>query len=79
MIIRHSARKHGIPDEDIVTAVGSPILSGSLDDENPQRILILGFDTHGRVIELVVLVHDDGTEEAIHAMKARKKYLDLIP
>ncbi|GAB3534901.1 hypothetical protein GCM10027403_11740 [Arthrobacter tecti] len=61
-----------------MAAAGSPILSGSLDDENPSRVLILGFDTHGRVLELVVLIHDDGAEEAIHAMKARRRYLDLI-
>lgn len=79
MRIRHSARKHGIRDEDIIAASGSPILSGPLDDDSPQRVLILGWDTHGRVLELVVLIHDNGTEETIHAMKARQKYLDLLP
>ena len=36
-------------------------------------------DTHGRLLEIVVLLLDDGTELAIHAMKARTQYLDLLP
>lgn len=78
VIVRPSARKHGLADEEIITAAMSPLLSGPLDDENPQRNLVLGFDTHSRVLELVILIHDDGTEEVIHAMKARRKYLNLL-
>lgn len=50
-----------------------------LDDDNPQRVLRLGFDTRGRLLEVVVLLWDDGTEELIHCMRARKKYLRLLP
>ena len=32
-----------------------------------------------RLLEIVVLFLDDGTELAIHAMKARTQYLDLLP
>lgn len=78
VIIRRSARKHGITDVDIRAAANSPVLSGPLDDEHPQRVLILGFDTHARMLELVILRYDDGTEEVIHAMKARRTYLDLL-
>lgn len=38
----------------------------------------LGFDTHGRLLELVVLVWDDGSEELIHAMKCRPQYLGML-
>lgn len=78
VIIRQSARKHGVADDDIQSAFNTPILSGPLDDEHPQRVLLLGFDSRARVLELVVLHYDDGTAEVIHAMKARKSYLDLI-
>lgn len=61
MIIRRSARKHSIADNDIRAAADSPLLTGPLDDEHPQRVLVLGFDTHTRVLELVVLHYDDGT------------------
>lgn len=67
MIIRSSARKHEIEDDDIVAASSEPIVSGPLDDGTPQRELRIGFDTRARLLEAVVLVWDDGTEEAIQA------------
>jgi hypothetical protein len=39
----------------------------------------LGFDTTGRLLETVVLVFESGHQLVIHAMPARKKYLDLLP
>lgn len=78
MIVRPSARKHGISDEDSTAAASSPLVSGPLDDENPQRQLRIGFDTQGRLLEIVVLVWDDSTEEVIHAIKCRPQYRDLL-
>ena len=49
------------------------------DDQPPLRELRLGFDTTARLLETVVLVFDSGDEMVIHAMPARKKYLDLLP
>lgn len=54
-------------------------LSIALDDDSPQRQLLLGFDTSTRLLELVVLVFDDGREPlVIHAMPARRQYRGLI-
>ncbi len=78
MIVRQSARKHGIVDEDSIGAASAPLISGALDDANPQRQLRLGFDTQARLLEIIVLVWDDGTEEIIHAMKCRPQYLRLL-
>jgi len=78
MILRSSARKHGIKEADTVQAAEEPLFLASLDDDNPQRELRLGFDTQGRLLETVVLIWDDGTEEVIHSMKARKQYLSLL-
>jgi len=36
------------------------------------------FDTAGRLLEVVVLRFDSGDELVIHAMKARRQYLDLL-
>jgi len=77
MIVRPSALKYGINDEDCEAAASSPLVSGPLDDENPQRQLRVGFDTQARLREMVVLIWDDGTEEVIHAMKCRPQYLAL--
>lgn len=78
MIARSSARKHGISTEDGIEAATWPLVSVPLDDEDPRRFLRLGFDTHGRLLELVVLVWDDESEELIHAMKCRPQYLELL-
>lgn len=78
MIVRPSARKHGISDDDSRAVASSPLVSGPLDDENPQRQLRIGFDTQGRLLETVILVWDDGTEELIHAMKCRPQYFALL-
>lgn len=47
--------------------------------EEPERELRLGFDTVGRLLEIVVPIPDEGTELVIHAMKCQDKYLDLLP
>lgn len=78
MIVSHSARKHGIKDEDAIAAAQLVLVGGPLDDENPQRELRIGLDTSGRLLEIVVLLWDDGEVEIIHAMKARAAYRRLV-
>ena len=48
-----------------------------LEDDCLARQLRPGFDTAGRLLEVVVLRFDSGSELFIHAMKARHQYLDL--
>ncbi|MGI6506867.1 MAG: toxin [Saccharofermentanales bacterium] len=79
MSIHPSALKHGIPEEDILYAANWALWIEPLEEDNPQRELRLGFDTAGRMLELVVLIFDSGNELVIHAMKARSQYLDLLP
>ena len=76
--VRPSALNNGILAEDSTYAARNTVYIAPLDEENPQRELRLGFDTHARLLELVVLIWDDGTEEIIHSMIARKQYLNLI-
>ncbi len=49
------------------------------DDGPSTRALRLGFDTRALLLETVVLILDGGGEVIIHAMPARKEYLDLLP
>lgn len=80
MKVHPSALKHGIPAEDAVQASEWPLWIEPLDDDGPPaRELRLGFDTQARLLETVVLTLDGGDELVIHAMAARKKYLDLLP
>ena len=39
----------------------------------------LGFDTHARLLETVVLELAGGDQMIIHAMPARRQYWDLLP
>ena len=73
-----SAHKHGISDEDGIEAASWPLMEVPLDDADPRHFLRLGFDTRSRLFELVALVWDDGTEELIHAIKCRSKYLSMF-
>lgn len=78
MKVHHSARKHGVESADAVRAAEQAVFVSNLDDDNPSRQLRLGFDTAGRLLEIVVLRFDSGNELIIHAMRARRQYLDLL-
>jgi len=69
----------GVSDDDIQHAGTSYLIAYTVEDDRPARELWLGFDTTGRLLEIVVLLLDDGTELVIHAMKARPQYFDLLP
>ncbi len=77
--VHDSALKHGVRAEDALLAASRYLVAVGLDDESPGRELRLGFSTTGQLLETVVLTFDSGKELVIHAMKARAKYLDLLP
>ncbi|MBL7492333.1 hypothetical protein I6A60_29070 [Frankia sp. AgB1.9] len=80
MEIHRSARKHGVADGDIRHATERYLVAYSLDDDGPPwRELRLGPARAGNLLEIVVLLLDDGTELIIHAMRMRPKYRDLLP
>jgi hypothetical protein len=77
LIILDSARKHGISDNDILKVVKEPKLVYIIRPE-PEKTLILGFDTKVRVIEIVTDTMADGQLCVIHADKITKKYEKLL-
>ncbi len=79
MRVHRSALKHGVSPEDAIHAADWALWIEPLDDEPPYRELRLGFDTGARLLETVVLISESGEELVIHAMPARRKYLDLLP
>lgn len=78
--LHKSARKHykrdNLSDSSILFAVNHVLRSYPLDDEDPRRWLMIGLDQSARPLELVALIFDDGHVLIIHAMKARRKYLE---
>lgn len=79
MKVHDSALNHGIAHEDVIQAATWPVWIEDLDQDSSSRQLRLGFDTSGRLLETVVLIFDSGNELVIHAMKARRQMLDLLP
>jgi hypothetical protein len=76
--INHSARRHGIADADILHATTSRAYESEPDEDIPAKQFVLGFDRHGRLLELVIVTFDSGNQLVIHAMKARRSVLDLL-
>lgn len=80
MKVHPSALKHGVAAEDAIQAAEWSLWIEPLDDDGPPyRELRLGFDTNSRLLETVLLIFASDDEMVIHAMPARKQYLDLVP
>ncbi len=71
MEIYRSARKHGVVDDDIIHAVVHALAIGEQGDG---KVLYLGPDRAGNLLEVVSVARDDGSEIVIHAMPMRSKY-----
>lgn len=65
-------------DEDIRATYASGFDGATPQDTEPVRWVTLGFDTAGRLTELVVVDLADGNHLAIHAMPARKSTIRMI-
>lgn len=77
MDINHSARKHGVSDEDTVHAVDHAL---AVEDagEDPDRWLVIGPDRAGNLLEVVVLTTVECSQLAIHTMPTRSKFRRLL-
>lgn len=69
-----------VRDADIRHAVARCLFEGQLEGDGPPwRVLYLGPDRAGNLLEIVVLERDEADDLAIHAMKMRLKYEQLLP
>lgn len=79
MDIHESARRHGVSDEDILHAVEHPVAVVDLDpDSDPPKVLVVGPDRAGNMLEVIILLLAEDEHLAIHAMPLRKKYHRLL-
>jgi len=74
--VHPTALKHGISVVDIRHALRHPMRRLDLNDA---RFLYLGAARNGEVLEVITSLRQDETEVAIHAMKMRSKYANLLP
>lgn len=80
MEIHRSARRHGVAEEDIRHAAEFALVVVDLEpDAEPPKVLFVGPDVAGALIEVVVLEFAADRLLAIHAMALRPKYYELLP
>lgn len=73
--VREGARKHGVKDEDMRHAVRHAIRTRKLDDN---KTLLIGADTTGRLLEVVVADFDSDRARIIHAMALRASFYQFL-
>lgn len=75
---RASARAD-IPFEDMLSAVDNRVYEAAVEDAGPPwRVLYIGPDRAGELVEVIVIERDDGTELPIHARTMHPGYAALI-
>lgn len=71
-----SAFKHGVAKSDIEHVMRHPMMVVNQDDETR---LYLGAATNSELLEVITIPRTDGSELAVHAMKMRPRYANLLP
>ncbi len=80
MEIHRSARKHGIADATIRHALNHAITVIDLEpDADPPKVLAIGPDRAGNLLEIIWLELADDVNLVIHAMPLRPTFYDLLP
>ena len=80
MEVHRSARKHGVSDDAIVHAVDHAEVVIDLEpDADPPRVLAIGPDDAGNLLEIIWLEFPDRAPIVIHAMPLRRTFYDLLP
>jgi hypothetical protein len=74
--VHPAALKHGVPAIDIKHALRHAL---RIREEDDRRRLYLGPARNGELLEVVTGLRPDLSEVAIHAMKMRPKYANLLP
>ena len=75
---KSSAFRHGCSAQDIETA-WRQWLTDFIEGDHPVKVVRLGFDRVGRLLEVGAHTLDDGDRVIVfHAMPARKRYTDVI-
>lgn len=75
--ILDSARKHGITDDDIEHAWRGAMRYVEYEYEGEVRLVAIGADRHGRLLELVAVPAGSPTR-IIHAAALRPKFYDYL-
>ena len=75
--IHPSARKHGITDADIEHAMEQALVVTVLEEDR-KKVLYVGPDRAGNLLEVIAIRRTSLPELVIHAMRMRPRYADLL-
>ena len=77
--LTESALKHGVSEEDIRHAQNQAIkVFEYFDDLDRRRILMIGPDLSGNLLELLMAINTDSSLKIFHAMRLRTKFDGLV-
>lgn len=80
MEIHRTAHKHGIDEDAIRHAVDHALAIVDLEpDSDPPKVLAIGPDRAGNLLEVIWLELADDANLVIHAMRLRAAFYDLLP
>jgi hypothetical protein len=78
--IHRSARRHRVSDHDLLHAADHALVVVDLDrDVDPPKVLVIGPNSAGNLLEVIVLELSDERLLAIHAMPLSPAFRDLLP
>lgn len=76
----HSAFEHGHDSQAILHGIANAITVVDLDPEaDPPKVLAIGPDFAGNLLEIIWLELDGGRELIIHAMQLSPSFFALLP
>ena len=77
ILYKKSAFKHRMTEDDIRWAFNTAKYDNLVEDF-ANKYLLIGFDTHGDLIEVIYNDLGENTVSVFHAMKCRKALLSLL-
>ncbi len=78
--VHRSARRHGVRDDDIRHVIAQPVVVVDVDpDADPPKLLVIGPDRAGNLLEVVMLSLAGDRLLVIRSMPLRRAYYDLLP
>ena len=77
--IHRAARRHGVSDEGVVHAVERALVVVDMDpDDDPPKVLVIGPDLAGNLLEVIMIELAEKRMLAIHAMALRPAFFSLL-
>jgi uncharacterized DUF497 family protein len=79
ILFSSSAFRHGVTKADIRKAFDTKKYDAELDGADLEdKYLLLGFDCSANLLEIMYNAIDNDTVRVFHAMKCRKRYIELL-